>query len=60
MPRTDVENRSRYWLDPRTPGLSLLRADFTTHEFPTHTHEALLVAVDDGSEIAAAGGAVPS
>jgi AraC-like DNA-binding protein len=54
--RPDERNTSRYWLDRRTPGLSLFRADFTTHEFPAHTHEALLVAVteDGGSEIAAA------
>jgi AraC-like DNA-binding protein len=57
MPAVDPCNASRYWLDPRTPGLSLLRADFTTHEFPTHVHEALLVAVTEvgGSEIAASG-----
>ena len=57
MPRADSRNASRYWLDPRLRGLSLLRADFTTHEFPSHTHDALLVAVTEegGSEIAAAG-----
>lgn len=57
MPGPDRENRSRYWLDPGTRGLSLLSADFTTHEFPTHVHEALLVAVTEegGSEIAASG-----
>jgi AraC-like DNA-binding protein len=57
MPRVDPQNVTRYWLDPATRGLSLLRADFTTHEFATHTHEALLVAVTEegGSEIAAAG-----
>jgi AraC-like DNA-binding protein len=54
--RLDERNTSRYWLDPRMPGLSLLRADFTTHEFPAHTHEALLVAVteDGGSVVEAA------
>jgi AraC-like DNA-binding protein len=57
MPRIDERNTSHYWLDRQRPGLSLLRADFTTHEFPVHTHEALLVAVteDGGSEIEAAG-----
>jgi AraC-like DNA-binding protein len=55
--RVDPRNATRYWLDPRTRGLSLLRADFTTHEFPAHTHDALLVAVTEegGSEVAAAG-----
>jgi AraC-like DNA-binding protein len=57
VPRADPRNASRYWLDPRLSGLSLLRADFTTHEFASHTHDALLVAVTEegGSEIAAAG-----
>lgn len=57
MPRTDPCNASRYWVDPRLRGLSLLRADFTTHEFAPHYHDALLVAVteDGGSEVAAAG-----
>lgn len=58
MPRIDADNSTRYWLDRRTPGLSLLAADFTTHEYPTHIHEALLVAVTEtgGSEIKASGG----
>lgn len=57
MPRIDATNRTRYWLDRQTPGLSLLSADFTTHEYPTHIHEALLVAVTEagGSEIKASG-----
>jgi hypothetical protein len=57
MPRIDAENTTRYWLDHRTPGLSLLSADFTPHEYPTHIHEALLVAVTEsgGSEIKAGG-----
>jgi len=57
MPRTDANNTTRYWLDRRTPGLSLFSADFTTHEYPTHTHDALLVAVTEagGSEIKAGG-----
>jgi AraC-like DNA-binding protein len=28
-------------------GLSLMRADFTTHEYPPHTHEALVIAVTE-------------
>jgi AraC-like DNA-binding protein len=57
MSRAGASNLTHYWLDERTPGLSLLSADLTTHEFPPHTHDALLVAVteDGGSEIAAAG-----
>jgi AraC-like DNA-binding protein len=57
VPRADPRNATRYWLDPRQRGLSLLRADFTTHEFAPHYHDALLVAVteDGGSEVAASG-----
>ena len=47
MPRTDKANFSRYWWHGTTPGLSLLRADFTTHEYPPHMHEALVVAVTE-------------
>jgi AraC-like DNA-binding protein len=58
MPRTDSKNRTRYWFDQRTPGLSLLCADFTTHEYPAHIHDALMVAVTEtgGSQIRADGG----
>lgn len=57
MPRIDHANATTYWLDRRTSGLSLLVADLTTHDYPPHVHEALLVAVteDGGSEIAAGG-----
>ena len=57
MPRTDAENTTRFWLDRQTQGLSLLSAHFRTHEYPTHSHEALLVAVTEagGSEIKAGG-----
>lgn len=56
MPRVD-ENRTRFWFDRQTPGLSLLCADFTTHEYPAHIHEALMIAVTEagGSEIKASG-----
>ena len=47
MPRVDPLNRARYWWDAHIPGLSLLHADFTTHEYPPHTHEALVVAVTE-------------
>ncbi|MBO0690999.1 MAG: AraC family transcriptional regulator [Candidatus Dormibacteraeota bacterium] len=58
MARQDRRNRTRYWLDRERPGLSLLSADLTTHEYPPHTHDALLVAVTEagGSEIGADGG----
>ena len=58
MGRQDGRNRTWYWLDRECRGLSLLSADLTTHEYPPHSHDALLVAVteDGGSEIRAAGG----
>ena len=58
MSRTDEKNSTRFWFDRQTPGLSLLCADFTTHEYPAHIHDALMVAVTEtgGSEIKASGG----
>lgn len=58
MSRTDEKNSTRYWFDRQTPGLSLLCADFTTHEYPAHIHDALMVAVTEtgGSEIDASAG----
>lgn len=47
MARGDPRNRSDYWWDRHTPGLSLLRADFTTHAYPPHSHEAFVVAVTE-------------
>jgi AraC-like DNA-binding protein len=57
MSRTDASNSTRFWLDRQTPGLSMLCADFTTHEYPVHIHDALMVAVTEmgGSEIQASG-----
>jgi AraC-like DNA-binding protein len=45
--RTDSKNLSRYWWDRHTPGLSLMRADFSTQEYPPHTHEGLVIAVTE-------------
>jgi AraC-like DNA-binding protein len=57
MPRPKNRNLSRYWWDADLKGLSLLQADFTTHEYPRHVHEALVVAVteDGGSKIQSRG-----
>jgi AraC-like DNA-binding protein len=52
LARIDGRNSSRYWWDPHVSGLSLLHADFTTHEYAPHAHEAFVVAVTE------AGGAV--
>ena len=47
MARLDPNNLTEYWWDRHLTGLSLLRADFTTHEYPPHTHQALVVAVTE-------------
>jgi AraC-like DNA-binding protein len=47
VPRRDPKNIARFWVDPAYPGLSLMQALFTTHEFPPHVHEALVVAVTE-------------
>lgn len=47
MPRIDLRNTSRYWRDPRVPGLSCLVADFTSHDYAPHSHEAFVVAVTE-------------
>ena len=47
MARSDPRNSAQYWWDRHVAGLSLLHADFTTHEYPPHTHQALVVAVTE-------------
>ena len=47
MARVDPHNSTEYWWDRHLTGLSLMRADFTTHEYPQHTHDALVVAVTE-------------
>lgn len=47
MARSDPRNRSDYWWDRHMAGLSLLRADFTSHAYPPHSHEAFVVAVTE-------------
>lgn len=47
MARPDPRNSTEYWWDRHLTGLSLMRADFTTHEYPPHTHEAMVVAVTE-------------
>jgi AraC-like DNA-binding protein len=47
MPRVDPYNATEYWWDRNLAGLSLMCADFTTHEYPLHTHNALVVAVTE-------------
>lgn len=47
MARRDLRNSTQYWWDRNLAGLSLMCADFTTHEYPRHTHEAMVVAVTE-------------
>lgn len=47
MPRIDSKNVTHYWCDPHVRGLSLLRADFTSHEYKPHLHEELVVAATE-------------
>jgi AraC-like DNA-binding protein len=57
VPRIDTRNSARYWRDPRIHGLSCLAADFTTHEYAPHSHDALVIAVTEtgGSEFRSRG-----
>ena len=47
MARTDPRNSTQYWWDRHLSGLSLMCADFTTHEYPQHTHDALVIAITE-------------
>src|SRR5579872_7504028 len=47
MPSARQKNETRYWHDPRVPGLGLLRADFTDHEYRPHVHPEMVVAVTE-------------
>jgi AraC-like DNA-binding protein len=47
MPRRDPHNAAQYWWDRHLDGLSLMHADFTTHEYPQHTHDALVIAITE-------------
>jgi AraC-like DNA-binding protein len=57
MARTDARNATRFWRDPRTPGLSLMCADLTTQDFARHAHQALVIAVTEagGAEVTSRG-----
>lgn len=47
MPRLDPRNTSRYWNASGVDGVSCLHADFTTHDYAPHQHEAFVVAVTE-------------
>lgn len=57
MARTVPKNAAHFWQDPHLPGLSLLHADFTRHDYAPHSHDALVVAVTEagGAEFTSRG-----
>lgn len=57
MARLDLRNKSRYWHAPGLPGMDMLHADFTTHDYAPHVHDSLVVAVTEtgGSEFTSRG-----
>jgi len=57
LARFDPRNKSRYWHAPGLPGVGLLQADFTTHDYAPHVHETFVVAVTEagGSEFKSRG-----
>lgn len=57
MARQDPRNTSRYWHASDLPGMGMLQADFTTHDYAPHVHDALVVAVTEsgGSEFRSRG-----
>jgi len=57
MARRDTGNRTTYWQSKRIAGMSLLRADFMSHQFSPHTHDAFVIAVTEagGAEISSRG-----
>ena len=57
MARPDPHNTSRYWHATGLQGVDMLHADFTTHDYAPHVHDALVVAVTEvgGSEFKSRG-----
>lgn len=57
LARVDRHNTARYWNATGVDGLSCLHADFTTHDYAPHQHDAFVVAVTEsgGSEFRSRG-----
>jgi len=57
MARRDTGSHTKYWQSKSIPGMSLLRADLTAHQFGPHTHDAFVIAVTEagGAEISSRG-----
>ena len=43
----ETANRCRLWGDGALPGMLLMQADFTSHEFTPHVHDELVIAVTE-------------
>jgi AraC-like DNA-binding protein len=57
LARVDRHNTARYWNATGVDGLSCLHADFTTHDYAPHQHDAFVIAVTEsgGSEFKSRG-----
>lgn len=47
MAKIDHRNNAEYWVSRRLDGVSLMHADFTTHDFPPHRHNAMVIALTE-------------
>lgn len=47
MARTDPRNRAQFRMAAGLPGVSLLSADFTTHEYAVHAHDTFVFAATE-------------
>jgi AraC-like DNA-binding protein len=47
MARRDPRNVSKYWWYRHLPGVSLIHADFTSHDYAPHSHDATVIAVTE-------------
>jgi hypothetical protein len=45
--RVDARNVTKYWWNRQISGLSLMCADFTSHDYAAHTHDAFVIAVTE-------------
>ena len=57
MARRDPRNLATFWQARDIAGLNLMRADFTTHDYATHTHDCFVIAVTEagGARVSACG-----
>jgi AraC-like DNA-binding protein len=62
LARVDTRNTTKYWWDPHVSGLSLMCADFTSHDYAAHTHDAFVIAVTElgGAQVRSRGVVEPA